>query len=252
MRRAVIEAVVALIVFGTASADCPHGCPKKCPKPDEFQSDYVKRSFNLDSFWGVYYELAMHDSTQPCYTVLGEHICVYCVRSVKSLNKDGNTYKDLFSLKAFHQVDAICDLEFDITERPGAFMGHWHSSSPFNPGLDNITNTVVDVGVAANGTYNWTLEFQCREGDSGINFAAVNFYHKNPLVDDSELEHMKQRLHASGLGWIMANPSEFHLVNQKSCVDGTTHSPAVDAKPAWCGQGGLAKFTASEEKHLVV
>ena len=30
---------------------------------------------------------------------------------------------------------------------------------------EDIENTVVDVGVAANGTYNWTLEFQCKRLD---------------------------------------------------------------------------------------
>ena len=31
--------------------------------------------------------------------------------------------------------------------------------------VEDIQNTVVDVGVAANGTYNWTLEFQCKRLD---------------------------------------------------------------------------------------
>mmetsp|Transcript_120916 Transcript_120916/g.341977 ORF Transcript_120916/g.341977 Transcript_120916/m.341977 type:complete len:247 (+) Transcript_120916:52-792(+) len=222
-------------------ADCPTGCPPKCPLPEEFQSEYVKDSFNLSSFWGVYYELAKHDNTQPCYDVFGKHLCVYCVRSVKTQNYDTKTYKDLFSIKVFEQTDAICDLEFNITERPGQFMGHWRSTSFWNPGLDNIRNTVVDVGHEANGTYSWTLEFQCRDDSHGINFAAVNFYHRNPLVDDSVFGEMKARLNASGLGWIMATSPGLQKIDQTPCVDGRASYPAVDAKPAWCGQNAAGQ-----------
>mmetsp|Transcript_67131 Transcript_67131/g.134831 ORF Transcript_67131/g.134831 Transcript_67131/m.134831 type:complete len:255 (-) Transcript_67131:208-972(-) len=244
----------AIALTWQASAECPTDCPARCPLPDEFQSDYVKQHFNLSAFWGVYYELAKHDSTQPCYDIFGRHTCVYCVRSVKSLNTDGNTYKDLFSLKVFHQEDAICDLEFNITEKPGAFLGHWHSTSPFNPGLDDIRNTVVDVGHQANGTYSWSLEFQCRDDPhgKGINFAAVNFYHKNPLVDEAEFEEMKVRLEAAGLGWIMKTSPGLQRIDQSACVDGRAHYPAADAKPAWCGQGDLSKHMTAKDKAIVV
>lgn len=232
-----VSAIAAAAAAWQVGAECPDGCPKKCPLPDEIQSDFVKKSFDLNSFWGVYYELAKHDSTQPCKDILGKHVCVYCVRSVKSLNTNGNTYRDMFSLKAFEQVDAICDLEFNITDKRGAFMGHWHSTSPFNPGLDNIRNTIVDVGHVANGTYSWTIEFQCREDSKGINFAAVNFYHKNPLVEQSVLDEMTARLKSAGLGWLMTTTPGLQLIDQKSCVDGPAKYPPVDAGPAYCGQG---------------
>jgi len=243
-----------LALFWQARAECPTDCPARCPLPDELQSDYVKQHFNLSAFWGVYYELAKHDNTQPCYDLFGKHVCVYCVRSVKSPNSDGHTYKDLFSLKVFHQTDAICDLEFNITDKPGAFMGHWHSSSPFNPGLDNIRNTVVDVGHEPNGTYSWSLEFQCRDDPhgQGINFAAVNFYHKNPIVSDAELGEMKARLEARGLSWIMKTSPGLQLIDQSACVSGGAHYPAVDAQPAWCGQRELGKLISARDEALVV
>merc|ERR1712151_377201 len=92
-----------------------------------------------------------------------------CQRSVKTQHQgDPRNYKDLFSMRVgpFKGTNAVCDLEFNVTEgAPGVFLGHWQSSSIFNPNLQNINNTVVDVGVAANGTYNWTLEFQCKDND---------------------------------------------------------------------------------------
>ncbi|CAK8998804.1 Hypothetical protein (Fragment), partial [Durusdinium trenchii] len=83
-----------------------------------------------------YYEIAYHDSTQPRRWPI----------------------RDLFSLNVGfgRGVNAVCDLEFNLTDHPGVFLGHW----PL--GEWDIHNTVVDVGVAANGTYNWTLEFQCK------------------------------------------------------------------------------------------
>mmetsp|Transcript_108527 Transcript_108527/g.317532 ORF Transcript_108527/g.317532 Transcript_108527/m.317532 type:complete len:251 (-) Transcript_108527:139-891(-) len=244
--------LAAALVFWQVGAECPTGCPKKCPLPEEFQSDFVKSSFSIDAFWGVYYELAKHDSTQPCYDILGRHVCVYCVRSVKSPNSGGSTYKDLFSLKVFAQADAICDLEFNITNQRGAFLGHWRSTSIFNPGLASIRNTVVDVGHEANGTYSWSLEFQCRDDEKGINFAAVNFYHRNPIVDQSVLTDMENRLKASGLGWIMETTPGLQLIDQAPCVDGRAHYPAVDAKPAYCGQGALNSVALGESAELLV
>jgi len=224
----------------SAQSDCPKGCPSKCPTPEDFQSQFVKSSFDISKFWGVYYELAMHDSTQPCYELFGKQVCEYCTRSVKTLNADGRTYKDLFSFKVVGQADVICDLEFNITDQPGQFMGHWHSTSPFNPKLDDIRNSVVDVGAEANGTYSWTLEFQCRDDDKGINFAAVNFYHKNPVVDEAVVTEMETRLRDAGLGWIM-DIGGFHFIDQKTCAEGTAQYPALDAPTAMCGQKARGK-----------
>jgi hypothetical protein len=243
------------IVLATAAAtvargDCPKGCPQKCPAPEEFQSDLVKSSFDINKFWGTYYELAMHDSTQPCYSILGIQTCEYCTRSVKTINSDGKTYKDLFSFKVAG-ADAICDLEFNITDQPGQFLGHWHSSSPFNPGLEDIVNTVVDVGANSEGQYDWTLEFQCRDDDNGINFAAVNFYHKNPIVDKSVTDEMADRLRASGLGWIM-DIGSFFFIDHKPCAEGSEAYPANDADPAMCGQKALAKNLLSRMKDMTV
>ena len=84
-----------------------------------------------------------------------------CQRSVKSPHPGGRTYKDLFSLHVLGNTTAVCDLEFNISASPGVFLGHWRGS--FRPDLTDINNTVVDVGVAKNGSYEWTLEFQCAD-----------------------------------------------------------------------------------------
>eukprot|EP00931_Biecheleriopsis_adriatica_P025911 TRINITY_DN15818_c0_g1_i3.p1 TRINITY_DN15818_c0_g1~~TRINITY_DN15818_c0_g1_i3.p1 ORF type:complete len:259 (+),score=50.72 TRINITY_DN15818_c0_g1_i3:39-779(+) len=237
-------AALTLTVLGQVSGDCPGDCPKHCPSQELIQSDFVRNHFDLSNFWGTFYEIAYHDSTQPTNIVVNAR----CQRSVKSPHPgDAKNYKDLFSMRVgpFGGTNAVCDLEFNISDSPGVFLGHWHSSSPFNPNLENINNTVVDVGVADNGTYEWTLEFQCKEDEhagKGIRFAAVNFYHRKPLIDDQEFEEMQMRLRARGLGWIIDASPGLHKVDQKSCVDVQDY-PAVDAPPAWCGQA-LETYTA--------
>jgi hypothetical protein len=232
-----LVAFVVLRALASAMADCPKDCPKHCPAQEAIQSDFVRNHFDMKQFYGVFYEIAFHDSTQPTNVFVNAR----CQRSVKTPHpNDPKNYKDLFSMRVapFKGTNAVCDLEFNISDAPGVFLGHWHSSSPFNPNLENINNTVVDVGVAANGTYSWTLEFQCKEDETpgkGIRFAAVNFYHKKPIIDKDEFDDMQSRLRARGLGWIIDASPGLHVVDQKSCVDANNY-PAIDAPPAMCGQ----------------
>jgi len=238
-----------------AAADCPEGCPAKCPAQDSVQSDFVQKHFDLKNFWGTFYEIAMHDSTQPSKFPIEAK----CQRSVKSPSPVGKgNYKDLFSLNEGYQapggkgINAVCDLEFNITEKRGVFMGHWKSSSPWNPDLSDIANTLVDVGVADNGSYKWTLEFQCKEfdekdkkGRTGIRFAAVNFYHRNPIISDDEFKEMQDRLSARGLGWMMKLDGGLHMVDQKQCIEHNSY-PALDAASnKWCGQGKAHRVESS-------
>lgn len=235
-------AVYVLMALARVGADCPKDCPKHCPTQEAVQSDFVRSHFDINMFYGTFYEIGYHDSTQPGNMFVNAR----CQRSVKTPHPhDPKNYKDLFSMRVgpsfFHgkySTNAVCDLEFNISDAPGVFLGHWHSSSPFNPNLENINNTIVDVGVAANGTYNWTLEFQCKEDETpgkGIRFAAVNFYHKKPLIDQKEFDEMQSRLRARGLGWIIDASPGLHVVDQKSCVDAQNY-PAINASPSWCGQ----------------
>lgn len=133
----------------------------------------------------------------------------------------------------FKGVTAVCDLEFNITDMPGVFMGHWSQDS--RPDLHSIRNTVVDVGVAENGTYTWSLEFQCADNDQGIHFAAVNFYHRNPVIPKAEFDSMLERLQARGLGWIVNVSPGLKMVNQEKCIRWGAY-PALDAAPYLCGQ----------------
>ena len=146
-------ALALLAATGPAHADCPEGCPSRCPDQRAAQSEFVRQHFSLLHFWGTYYELQYHDNTQPRL--------MSCQRSVKSPNTGGTTYKDLFSLHVIGDTTAVCDLEFNISAAPGVFLGHWRGS--FRPDLTNINNTVIDVGVAKNGSYEWSLEFQCAD-----------------------------------------------------------------------------------------
>lgn len=232
---------LALTALTSVGADCPKDCPAHCPSQESVQSDFVRNHFVQKNFYGTFYEIAYHDSTQPSNFFVNAR----CQRSVKTPHaNDPKNYKDLFSMRVgptigkFSGTNAVCDLEFNITGSPGVYLGHWHSNSPFNPNLQNINNTVVDVGNESNGTYSWTLEFQCKEDETpgkGIRFAAVNFYHKNPLIDKTEFDEMQARLRARGLGWILDTKEGLHMVDQKSCVDSQDY-PAEDAAPSWCGQ----------------
>lgn len=90
----------------------------------------------------------------------------------------------------------------------------------------------------------------------GIRFAAVNFYHKKPLIDKDEVEVMIARLRARGLGWIIDASPGMHMVDQQSCVDKQDY-PAQDADPSWCGQKGsglssLMSTTQGSSAELVV
>jgi len=178
-----------------------------------------------------------HDNTQlqPWYNPFATD----CMRSVKSPHpNDPRNYKDLFSLNfgPGGGSNAVCDLEFNITGRPGVFQGHWFGKR--RPDLHDIPNTLVDVGVAPNGTYTWTLEFQCADApDTCIHFAAVNFYHRNPLVPKAEFDDMLARFKARGLGWLVEATKEgLTMVNQEKCVQHQSY-PARDAPTHWCGQG---------------
>jgi hypothetical protein len=94
------------------------------------------------------------------------------------------------------------------------------------------------VGLAANGTYNWTLEFQCKDDDDpskGIRFAAANFYHKKPVIDQWEFDLMMERLRTRGLGWMVETKPGLTMVDQQKCIDHDSY-PALDAKPYLCGQ----------------
>lgn len=238
-------ALCSLLVL--SAADCPSApCPARCPEAVEVQSDFVKNHFDIQRFWGVYSEIAYHDSTQPRRWP----IKASCQRSVKSQHPgDPKNYKDLFSLNVGpgKGVNAVCDLEFNLTHSPGVFMGHWSGHSIFNPNLTDIENTVVDVGVAANGTYNWTLEFQCKNAAaaSGIRFAAVNFYHRKPKIDQEEFQLMMERLRALGLGWVVDASPGLTMVDQQKCIDHQSYPP-LDATAALCGQG-LRDRTEHEE-----
>ncbi len=217
-----------------AGADCPQGCPARCPDQVASQSAWVRENFSLQEFWGTYYELQYHDNTQPRF--------MSCQRSVKSPNPDQKTYKDLFSLHVFGNATAVCDLEFNLTANPGVFLGHWRGS--FRPDLTNINNTVIDVGRSTNGSFEWTLEFQCADNvteaakagtPSGVIFAAINFYHRLPLVPLGTLQIMEERARARGVGWLLDAAPGLTRVDQRTCVEHHTYPPH-NASTSMCGQ----------------
>eukprot|EP01079_Euglenida_sp_SAG-EU17-18_P001430 gene1430-2778_t len=315
--RTTLVAIAALATAPhVARGDCPEGCPNTCPDQAAVRSPAVQANFTLDKFWGTpmarcpslraFYELAYHDNTQPSY--------MSCQRSVKSPHSGGGGYKDLFSLHIIENTTAICDLEFNFTGVPGAFLGpcfdyalslpsvqplllcpaclstpadpfpghcqcparchpspgHW--SGKRRPDLHDINNTVLDFAPpspSAPDQYEWVLEFQCADNateagsipsrhrlcrcrpyppplllselltdapwhppccafpstaccnprqqplctalghtmrtaakagtPSGIHFAAINFYHRDPLAGPAALPGMEAAARARGI-----------------------------------------------------
>jgi hypothetical protein len=109
---------VALIaVFATTIA-------YQCPNPTSIQDSSLASNFNINQFVGPepYYELALHDYTQPS-------ICG-CMRSVKSIV--GNEILDNFTMACPWNVSFtksskiyISPLSFNLTSSPGVLDGHW-------------------------------------------------------------------------------------------------------------------------------
>lgn len=237
----VVVLLLLLAGVATVAADCPIDCPAACPE----QSSIVvsrpdrQKNFSLEAFFGTYYQLQYHDNTQPQF--------MSCMQSIKS-SINATRYKDLFSLHLdVVNFTSVCDLFFDVfDQQPGVFLGHWAGwlDDLFGDDLDDINNTVIDVGpLIESGQYKWTLEFQCKDNvteaaeagtPSGIDFAAINFYHSDPLAR-ADIPEMTERVRELGLGWIMDLP-ELYLVDQQTCVDDNMNYPSPDDPSYFCGQ----------------
>jgi len=112
-----------------------------CPTSDQIQDPDLPATFSLERFIGYspYYELALHDYTQP--------LTSGCTRSDKSLQSP-TVIKDNFTMVVpwlpkldFHGKIYISDLSFNTTSKPGVFHGFW----PLVPGII-FPDTVVAVG----------------------------------------------------------------------------------------------------------
>ena len=70
---------------------------------------------------------------------------------------------------------------------------------------------------------------------SGILFAAINFYHRLPLVGPLVLPAMEARARARGLSWLLDSSPGLTRVDQRECVEKGTFPP-LNASTKMCGQ----------------
>ena len=129
----------------------------RCPEPTAIQDADFAQKWNLTQFLGpAYYELALHDYTQPA-------MCG-CTRSVKSLglSDEGIYLHDNFTFICPWKPDhpsygnlQISDLSFNFTEQPGILHGHW----PVTQDLV-FPDTISSVGMpdTPGEPYRWALE----------------------------------------------------------------------------------------------
>lgn len=155
-----------------------------CPTPEQIQDPDLPGTFSLDKFIGntPYYELALHDYTQPMTSG--------CTRSNKTLTS-AKVIEDNFTMVVpwlpkldFHGPIYISNLSFNTTNKPGVFNGFW----PLIPGTvfpDTVVAVGKDVQSKNKTQYSWAIEFQC-VGAQYAFFVGINFYARanvGPLAD---------------------------------------------------------------------
>ena len=172
--------VTSLIVTSTVLS-------KGCPDPISIQDPALATEFRLSQFVGEpYYELALHDYTQP--KTCG---CTRSLKSVSTPDEASYTYlHDNFTQICPWVTDQpnrgrlyISDLSFNFTENAGILHGHWDVTSDLI-----FPDTVVAVGwpEKAGDPYRWALEMQCVEDNDSIIFVGINFYSRARVGPDAE------------------------------------------------------------------
>jgi hypothetical protein len=184
---------------------------RKCPNPQDIQSDYVKQHFDMEKFAPTngskfYYEIAKKDITQPRFCK--------CVTAEKSFDPVGQQVIDAFTIECFGTVN-YSDLRFNVTETPGVFVGIWNQKGlPILSKL-KFPDTVVDVGLNADGSYDWVIEFQCIETFGVVAFYAFNFYSTTNSMEF--FEPMKESFLKAGLGEFCDFGPDLHVIDHTGC-----------------------------------
>jgi len=164
--------IITLALFANS------GFAEKCPTAP-LQDPELASYFNIDQFLGHYYELSLHDYTQP--TICG------CTTSNKTLEDNDVVIDDAFLMicpkPSINPKGKIYPsaLSFNRTDAPGVFEGYW----PVVPGTI-IPDYVVAVGQpdTPGDPYRWALEFQCVEELGSTIFVGVNFYARDTMDTD--------------------------------------------------------------------
>lgn len=107
------------------------------------------------------------------------------------------------------------------TIAPGISHGTWNGI----PGLDKVIfpNAVVDVGVGADGSNAWMIEFQCVDGpkflgQTWVAFYAFNFYAKTYHNADVLIPEMEAAMRAQGLGAFIDSGNQIKVLDHTNCL----------------------------------
>lgn len=177
-----------------------------CPSAEEIQSEKVKSNFDMEKFFGTYYELAYHDYTQYPTCPLGPT----CIRSVKRKEPiaaaPGYQVVDWFSLNCAGKGYPF-PLRFNTTNTTGLLQGYVKDPPIWwkllEPG-DVYSDVVVDY-LEVDGKYEWVIEFQCKYNKRGsaISFIGINFYSRSRNVSKDYMDNFLQAARDRGLGMYM-------------------------------------------------
>ena len=172
---------------------------KRCPAPLDIQDPSLAETFSMEQFLAdglPYYELALHDYTQPS-------ICG-CMRSVKTWSVEKTYIHDNFTMvcpwnkkRPNYGALQISDLSFNITDEPGVLHGNW----PVTQDLV-FPDTVSAVGQSdtVGAPYRWALEVQCVEENESIIFVGINFYARDRVGDQAERSYQEMLTASYELG----------------------------------------------------
>ena len=177
-----------------------------CLKQEDIRSDFVKQSFNVTKFLGLYYETLYHDYTQPKFCK--------CQRSNKELIPKLNMIYDNFTIVCVGK-EYSNPLMFNLTDEKGVFRA-WVNDSVLK--RIPIEDTVVDVGVnRTTGEYDWIIEFQCVEHFDKVLFIGINFYTRDRFATNETQNAMLEAAKKNGIGEYVQK--ENLIVNdQKNCA----------------------------------
>jgi hypothetical protein len=188
----------------------------RCPAAP-LQDPALAARFEAGPFLGLYYEVELHDYTQPaicgCTTanktqpssgVIDDDFVLVC--PAPAVAPGGKAYPSLLS--------------FNLTAEPGVFVGTW----PLVP--DTLfPDTVVAVGwpddpTDATAPYRWALEFQCVEKAGHVVFVGVNFYARETVDTPEGLrsdQEMQQAAAAFGVYEYTGGPEGMTAINHTGC-----------------------------------
>lgn len=172
-----------------------------CPTPATTQSAKVE-AFDVHRYEGVWYEIAYHDATQVS-------VCA-CTRLDWRLNADGNTFKDRFTTKCPYARGAT----FTVPMRG--------SVDSARPGVFNevtFPDWIVDYHVdPSTGTYDWAIQFQCKETLGAVYFTGINLLSRTPTVQPEVMTAMLASLKAAGLERFGGRVDLLTMVKHDACT----------------------------------